>query len=263
MNETITKVCPFCKTEITENGDVITCGACEMPHHKTCWEENKGCSTLGCSIQNSTVNEDNNTQTQEARCKRCQALLSQDQQYCRECGQPAKILCAYCRTELSEGQMFCRACGQRTDLQAGDTSTSQINQFNDQPMKNKSKATPIIIIASVLAGILIVVFSFFGVSQYQQMQFHNKLQTTWNTFDDDTLLTLEFSKNKIDYSAHFSLIGTQNISMIPYEVINTHSIKVYGNIVEVEFSDGSKGSNIVTFRPSFINSDSYLICIED
>ncbi len=43
------KTCPFCKTPFQTDDAVVYCGICEMPHHLSCWQANKGCTTFGCS----------------------------------------------------------------------------------------------------------------------------------------------------------------------------------------------------------------------
>lgn len=48
QNDYLHKICPYCKTEFTENDDVVICSMCEMPHHKDCWIDNQGCTTFGC-----------------------------------------------------------------------------------------------------------------------------------------------------------------------------------------------------------------------
>lgn len=45
----IGKICPYCKSEFKENEDIVICSICEMPHHKECWNENKACTTFGCT----------------------------------------------------------------------------------------------------------------------------------------------------------------------------------------------------------------------
>lgn len=42
------KICPYCKTVLEKNDDVVICSECQMPHHKQCWIENKGCTTFAC-----------------------------------------------------------------------------------------------------------------------------------------------------------------------------------------------------------------------
>ena len=46
MENYIGKICPFCKTEIKEGDTVKVCPACNIPHHESCWEENKGLSLI-------------------------------------------------------------------------------------------------------------------------------------------------------------------------------------------------------------------------
>lgn len=48
MNKFVGKICPYCKSELKEDEDIVVCSHCEMPHHKDCWIENKGCTTFGC-----------------------------------------------------------------------------------------------------------------------------------------------------------------------------------------------------------------------
>ena len=43
-----TLVCPYCKTALQPGDDVVVCSDCNMPHHKACWVENRGCTTFGC-----------------------------------------------------------------------------------------------------------------------------------------------------------------------------------------------------------------------
>jgi len=45
------KTCPYCKFPIKNNFNVKACPLCDMPHHIECWQENNGCTTLGCKRQ--------------------------------------------------------------------------------------------------------------------------------------------------------------------------------------------------------------------
>jgi hypothetical protein len=38
--------CQICSSPMT--GDVVACQRCRTPHHRTCWEYNRRCSTYGC-----------------------------------------------------------------------------------------------------------------------------------------------------------------------------------------------------------------------
>ena len=40
--------CPYCQSGFLPHEDVLVCRACEIPHHRECWQENGGCTTYGC-----------------------------------------------------------------------------------------------------------------------------------------------------------------------------------------------------------------------
>lgn len=84
----IGKTCPYCRTELKADDEIVICSACEMPHHKECWIENQGCTTFGClgTIQSIGSNS--------------APLPNPGMTYCTQCGQ--KNL----RTAV-----FCRRCG--------------------------------------------------------------------------------------------------------------------------------------------------------
>jgi hypothetical protein len=48
------KTCPYCKFPIKNLFNVKVCPLCDMPHHIECWQENCGCTTLGCKCQSSS-----------------------------------------------------------------------------------------------------------------------------------------------------------------------------------------------------------------
>ncbi len=47
-NSYVGKICPYCQMPIKPNEEIAICPECRMPHHQECWEENKGCTSLGC-----------------------------------------------------------------------------------------------------------------------------------------------------------------------------------------------------------------------
>ncbi len=43
------RVCPYCRAPIAANAeDGLICEGCETPHHRDCYEENRGCTVFGC-----------------------------------------------------------------------------------------------------------------------------------------------------------------------------------------------------------------------
>lgn len=168
------KICPFCKSEIKDGDEVIVCPACGIPHHKGCWEENKGCTTFGCKEQHYEAQGTNPTDV----CPNCGATLGDGQMFCPKCGVPkggvTSNVCGKCGTELQEGQEFCPKCGQKAGLIVDTNVNSAINQFNEtlnktnEKKKKKSKVLPI-----VLAIVLLVV-GVGGYFTYSTIQEKNK-----------------------------------------------------------------------------------------
>ena len=159
MEDYIGKICPFCKTEIKEGDSVKVCPACGIPHHESCWEENKGCTTFGCSEQHYEEQHTNPTDV----CQNCGAPLGDGQAFCPKCGTPKnapkKNVCGKCGAELQEGQEFCPKCGQKVGLAVDAGVNAAINQFNSgvQKTNSKKKTLPLIIGAAVVAIVVLAV----------------------------------------------------------------------------------------------------------
>lgn len=162
MEDYIGKICPFCKTEIKEGDAVKVCPSCGIPHHEACWEENKGCTTFGCSEQHYEEQHTNPTDV----CVNCGAPLGDGQEFCPKCGTPKggkkKRVCAKCGAELQDGQEFCPKCGQKADLQIDSNVNSAISQFNagvaktNEKAKKKGKTIGIIAAIAVVVAVLAI-----------------------------------------------------------------------------------------------------------
>lgn len=106
MNKYVGKICPYCKSAFTEEDEIVVCSDCDMPHHKDCWVENKGCTTFGCqgTIQGIDIEFENtissvykyevrnaapqNIPDQPAFCSRCGSPLTPESVFCSKCGAP-------------------------------------------------------------------------------------------------------------------------------------------------------------------------------
>ena len=103
MNKYISKICPYCKAELLDGEDIVVCSACEMPHHKECWIDNKGCTTFGCqgTIQGITFEVDNSISSApkydvrdsynnavDLFCTKCGAKIESGSSFCTKCGAP-------------------------------------------------------------------------------------------------------------------------------------------------------------------------------
>lgn len=138
MENYIGKTCPYCKTEIKEGEEIKVCPACGIPHHSGCWEENKGCTTFGCSEQHYEVQGTNPTEV----CNKCGAPLGDGQAFCPKCGTPKisrQTNCGKCGAPLAEGQEFCAKCGQKVGVMLDPNVSSAISQFNANIKPEKPK----------------------------------------------------------------------------------------------------------------------------
>ena len=159
MENFIGKTCPFCKTEIKEGEEIKVCPACGIPHHIGCWEENKGCTTFGCSEQHYEEQGTNPS----AVCSNCGTPLGDGQDFCPKCGtrkeQQMKNTCSNCGAELADGQEFCGKCGTKVAVKISSEASAAIDQFNANITKKKQKPKVIPIIAicvAVLIGVLLI-----------------------------------------------------------------------------------------------------------
>lgn len=111
--------------------------------------------------------------SEEKRCPNCQALLTEEQLFCPECGTSFKKLCSNCKAEIQEGQIFCQSCGQKITDEITQT-TESIEQFNQNIINNGTKADKKKKTLSVIGVVLVVaiviayfVFQNMRVSEYK------------------------------------------------------------------------------------------------
>jgi len=112
MNDYVGKICPYCKAAFTEDDEIVVCSVCDMPHHKDCWVENKGCTTFGClgTIKSADGGPTSvtNTQLQNEEATAQSASIS----YCIKCGAP-----------IPGGNAFCGKCGNPVNITATTPNT--------------------------------------------------------------------------------------------------------------------------------------------
>lgn len=110
----------------------------------------------------------NDSKPVEKRCPNCQALLTDEQLFCPECGASYKKLCPNCKTEIQEGQAFCPSCGQKNTGELAQ-ATSSIEQFNQNIINNGNKANKKKKILSII-GIVLVVAAIISYFIFQNMK---------------------------------------------------------------------------------------------
>ncbi len=120
MIKYIGKVCPYCKSTFKEGDDIVVCSECEMPHHKDCWIDNKGCTTFGC--QGTIQGIDFAVDTTISCAPKYEI---RDAVNVQEPEQPA--FCSKCGTALIPGNGFCGKCGSPVVASVGQRGTDYGN----------------------------------------------------------------------------------------------------------------------------------------
>ncbi|MBL8005982.1 MAG: DUF4440 domain-containing protein [Ignavibacteria bacterium] len=127
------KTCPYCQSRIKNGADFTVCSHCGVPHHKECWEENKGCTTYGCinnphtekKIEiNSALPEDvGDLSPEEIR----ESLLNPESVF---------IQCRNCKSEVEESSVYCKYCGYNLK---DNNVTGTVNEASDDFKKDFSR----------------------------------------------------------------------------------------------------------------------------
>ncbi len=170
MENNIGKICPFCKTEITETDTVKECPVCGIPHHEDCWNENGGCTTFGCSGKDEApvaeVSAAVSAPAATEFCSACGTPVTGDGAFCTGCGAPKappvqRSFCSKCGAELQDGQQFCSVCGQRAGLSIDPGVNSAIYQFNADLQKTNEakKKLPVKIVTAAVAAVVVILLS--------------------------------------------------------------------------------------------------------
>lgn len=68
------KTCPYCKTPFKKGETVVFCSVCDMPHHLSCWQDNQGCTTFGCTGSIKEIIGDGTDQETTASEKKSEAV---------------------------------------------------------------------------------------------------------------------------------------------------------------------------------------------
>lgn len=260
MEDYIGKICPFCKTEIKEGDSVKVCPACGIPHHESCWEENHGCTTFGCSEQHYEEQHTNPTDV----CQNCGAPLGDGQEFCPKCGAPKnapkKNVCGKCGAELQEGQEFCPKCGQKVGLAVDTGVNSAISQFNAgiQKINDKKKKKPLIIgiAAAVIVVIVAIVAIGGGGSKGSGVTIEDFEFKVIKEIDDEGVVSVSEVENGFTFEykgtallADLVISGTadknKNITYIEAEAVDGINIDYFNSLTASQFvSDVSDANNV-------------------
>lgn len=124
MNDYTGKVCPYCKTAFKPGDEIVVCSECDMPHHKDCWIENRGCTTFGCTGTIQSADSDDSSVT-------AREMKFEDARHNAE----EAVYCTKCGVQNKSTSLFCPQCGNRlsTSVAAQAPTSQQTNHLNTSP----------------------------------------------------------------------------------------------------------------------------------
>lgn len=108
------KMCPYCKTTISSNDDIVICSICNMPHHKECWVENQGCTTFGCTgtiMSPDGGHESGDAAPQDSSFNAPLVNSAQTTAPNQLQNAPVPLFCSKCGARRKESSLYCRICG--------------------------------------------------------------------------------------------------------------------------------------------------------
>ena len=92
MNEPwLGQACPLCQNVFKPGDAIVSCSQCHTHHHKTCWDANSGCTTLGCQgkpIHCESSGGPYALPSGQIYCSHCGRMNQADAHFCNVCGQP-------------------------------------------------------------------------------------------------------------------------------------------------------------------------------
>jgi hypothetical protein len=152
--------CPYCQTNIKENADKIICSSCRTPHHRECWEENKGCTTYGC---------ENNPNTNRKKVDIGNETVGNIRKMlATEKTSGNTFECPNCKKQIEEGSLFCKYCGVNTDGNSTEKEKFDAEFQRRYKVALRSKRRRFILIMSSLSvlAILFLLSIYFGFKKY-------------------------------------------------------------------------------------------------
>ncbi|MBI5404029.1 MAG: DUF4440 domain-containing protein [Ignavibacteriae bacterium] len=151
--------CPYCQTNIKEAADKVICPDCHTPHHRECWEENRGCTTYGCSgnPQTKTKPVDIGNRT----------VGSIERMLVQEMHSAEMTDCPNCKKQIEKTSQFCKYCG--TDInQKEDGKKKFEEEFRMRyrnSIKSKRKRFAVTLTSISILALLFIISAYFGISK--------------------------------------------------------------------------------------------------
>lgn len=249
-------VCPYCQTNIKNSADVIICSSCKTPHHKECWEENKGCTVFGCDKNPNTGNKgiDIGDETIDSVKK----IIEQ--------GKKKQIPCPKCNALIPEGSLYCSYCGFAFKEENKTKAKEEFEKEFRKRYKEKTdfKKKHILITSVSITLIVILIFTslfitiaklnnYFNSDDYQVRNFLEEWRESWEkkdiakykSFLDKDYLYVD--KDGKTYNLN------ERIKRINYTFENYKFIKIHISSIQIQPDTTSSNYKNVTFQQSYVS----------
>lgn len=161
------------------------------------------------------------------------------------------MFCSQCGTLLSDDSEFCTNCGAKVTHSVPSDATKPTEATAVQKPKNRIPAIIAIVVVAVLGIWLASV-------QIEKANLKHDLSGRWiqSSPHEDVVYYLEltFSDDEIEYN-FVSMLGTDELDTMKYTVISGNEIKIEDieTVFTIEFSDDNK--DLLEFSPAFPGSD--------
>jgi len=249
-------ICPYCQTKIKDGADNTICSVCGIPHHRECWDENKGCTTYGC--EGNPVTE--NVITEQT----ISASVIQDET--QSVAEPAEVECPQCKEKTEAGAQFCKQCGynlseDKSEVKKEAFEKEYLSLYKLKAMLARKRL--LITSASIFVLLLVLFITFFtsvrkinsyvASDDYKMKTFVTEWKDAWES--KDILKYGEFlDKDYIYYDKDKKTYNLQErLKRIQYTFVNNKKIKIYISNIKVQ-SDSTSGDYLnVTFNQTYIS----------
>jgi hypothetical protein len=243
--------CPYCQTNIKENADKVVCSACHTPHHKECWEENKGCTTYGCA--NNPGTKIKSIDIGNETVGNIQQMLVQDRQAVKT------VECPNCKKKIEEGSLFCKYCGISTINKSGEKEKfeEEFQKRYKNAIKSKRKRLIITISSFSILTVLLFISIYFGISKlniyYNSEEYKIKLllkewENSWEGKDINKYREL-LDKDYIYYDKDGKIIRSdEKIKRMQWTFDNYKKINLKINNIKINIDSTSPNYANVSFK---------------
>lgn len=249
-------ICPYCQTKIKDGADKTICSVCGIPHHRECWDENKGCTTYGCEGNPVTENVIPDQGTSPA-------LIQNDAQ---PSAVPAEVECPQCKEKNEDGAQFCKQCGYKLSEDKPEVKKEAFEKEYQSLYKLKATfARKRLIITSasvfIILVVLIVTFSmsvkkinsYVASDDYKMKSFVTEWKEAWES--KDILKYREFlDKDYIYYDRDGKTYNLQErLKRIQYTFVNNKKIKIHVSNIKMQSDSTTADYLNVTFNQTYIS----------